>query len=56
LSTYAYGHSDPRHSDAIDKQAAKDFHHQSAFIRFRPYAAEGSLDGKNPLREHVLAT
>ena len=55
LSTYAYGHSDPRHSDAINAQAAKDFHHQSAFIRFRPYGAHGSLSGRNPLREHALA-
>ncbi|MEY2453716.1 MAG: hypothetical protein QOD92_3290 [Acidimicrobiaceae bacterium] len=55
LSTYAYGHGDPRHSDAINAQAAKDFHHESAFIRFRPYDAHGSLAGKNPLREHALS-
>ena len=55
LSTYAYGHGDPRHSNAIDAQAAKDFHHESAFIRFRPLGAQGRLDGKNPLKEHALA-
>jgi hypothetical protein len=55
LSTYAYGHSDPRHSSAIDAQAAKDFHHESAFIRFRPYGAHGLLGGRNPLKEHALA-
>jgi hypothetical protein len=54
LATYAYGHSDPRHSDAITAQAAKDFHHESAFVRFRPYGAQGSLDRRNPLREHAL--
>jgi hypothetical protein len=56
LSTYAYGHSDPRHNDAITAQVKKDFHHESAFIRFRPYGARGSLGGKNALREHALAT
>ena len=55
LSTYAYGHSDPRHSDAIGTQAVKDFHRESAFIRFRPYGARGSLQGRNPLKEHALA-
>ena len=55
LSTYAYGHSDPRHSDAITAQAKKDFHHESAFIRFRPYGVHGSLAGRNPLQEHALS-
>ncbi|MHB8671730.1 MAG: spheroidene monooxygenase, partial [Acidimicrobiales bacterium] len=55
LSTYAYGHSDPRHSDAIAAQAKRDFFHESAFIRFRPYGVHGSLDGRNPLREQALS-
>ncbi|MBW3668240.1 MAG: spheroidene monooxygenase [Actinobacteria bacterium] len=49
LSTYAYGRSEPAHHDAIESDEAKPFHHQSAFIRFRPYASIGSLGGKNAL-------
>jgi hypothetical protein len=54
LSTYAYGAGDRRHPDAIDVDAAKPFHHRSAFVRFRPYATRGSLGGKNPLPERAL--
>lgn len=49
LSTYAYGHSDPSHPDAIANGEAKPFHSQQAFIRFRPYDSHGELGGKNPL-------
>jgi hypothetical protein len=49
LSTYAYGQRDPGHPDAIAAHAQKPFHHESAFIRFRPYGSEGALDGRNPL-------
>lgn len=55
VSKYAYGHSEPAHPDAIATDKAKPFHHESAFIRFRPYGAHGHLDGKNPLPENVLA-
>ena len=51
LSTYAYGHSDPGHPDAIATSEAKPFHSQQAFIRFHPYGSHGRLDGKNPLSE-----
>jgi hypothetical protein len=49
LSSYAFGRAEPAHANAIAEDQAKAFHHQSAFIRFRPYASEGRLDGKNPL-------
>lgn len=49
LSTYAYGRSNPGHTHAIDADAQKPFHHQSAFVRFRPSHMTGSLQGKNPL-------
>lgn len=49
LSAYAYGRSQPAHHDAVEIDKAKPFHHQSAFIRFLPYAATGSLGGRNPL-------
>ena len=51
LSTYAYGKREPAHADAITAHQRKPFHHQSAFIRFRPYGSEGRLDGRNPLAE-----
>jgi hypothetical protein len=55
LSTYAYGRAEPEHLDAIAAHDAKSFHHESAFIRFRPYASEGRLDGKNPLAERWMS-
>lgn len=54
LASYAYGRSDPAHADAIAAAAAKPFHHESAFIRFQPYAAEGRLTGKNPFSAELL--
>jgi hypothetical protein len=56
LSSYAFGRGEPAHADAIAEQDARDFHHQSAFIRFRPYGSEGQLDGKNPLAANWMAT
>jgi hypothetical protein len=52
LSTYAFGRSEPAHPDAIAEDHAKPFHHQSAFIRFRPYGAHGGLDGTNPMAQN----
>lgn len=49
LSTYAFGRRDPSHPDAIGASEKKAFHKQQAFIRFAPYQASGSLDGRNPL-------
>jgi hypothetical protein len=54
-ATYAYGNREPAHSDAISQGESKPFHHQQAFIRFRPYGAAGHLAGKNPLAEGALA-
>jgi hypothetical protein len=55
LTTYAYGMREPEHSNAIDADKVKPFHHQSAFIRFRPYASHGHLDGRNPLPDSLLS-
>jgi hypothetical protein len=42
---YARGDGDERHRDASRAHAARPFHHDSAFIRCRPYAAAGVWDG-----------
>jgi hypothetical protein len=55
LSDYAYGRGDPAHPDAIAEQNEKDFHHVSAFVRFRPYDVCGSLAGRNPLPRETVA-
>jgi hypothetical protein len=49
MRAYAHGASEPAHLAAIQAHAARPFHHESAFIRFRPYAAKGIWDGCNPL-------
>jgi hypothetical protein len=54
--TYAYGRQQPAHSEAISEQQHKDFHRQSAFIRFAPTRLEGSLGGSNPLVASEIAT
>jgi len=51
LSTYAYGHREPAHADAIAAHHREPFHHESAFVRFRPYGSKGGLGGRNPLTE-----
>lgn len=56
LSTYAYGNAEPGHPNAIHADdSSGGFHHQSAFIRFRPFAWRGHLDGRNPLAETTIA-
>lgn len=49
LSSYAYGAKGDPHPAAIAADRSKGFHHQSAFVRFRPVAVRGSLGGRNPL-------
>jgi hypothetical protein len=49
MRAYAGGLAEPAHRAAVKAHAAKPFHHASAFIRFRPYGAEGEWDGANPL-------
>ena len=55
MRAYARGDADPGHKAAVHAHAARPFHHESAFIRFRPYASTGSWDGKDPLAAHVPA-
>jgi hypothetical protein len=37
------------HSAAMRVDRENGFHHESAFVRFRPYASEGDWDGRDPL-------
>jgi len=43
MRAYAYGASGPDHRAAIDAHRARPFHHESAFVRLRPYGADGTL-------------
>jgi hypothetical protein len=43
------------HRAAVAADRAQPFHHESAFVRFRPYASKGSWDGDDPLAGPVGA-
>ena len=47
---YAYGTAEPAHAEAVAAGVREPFHHQEAFIRFRPLGASGHL--QDP-REYV---
>ena len=49
MRDYAYGRSGDGHFAAIRAHRARPFHHESAFVRFRPYAARGAWNGREPL-------
>jgi hypothetical protein len=49
MRDYASGRPDPAHTAAVRAHAAKAFHHHSAFLRLRPYGAEGRWQGEEPL-------
>jgi hypothetical protein len=51
MRAYASGGNDPAHLAAVRAHAARPFHHEAAFLRFRPYRAEGTWDGREPLGE-----
>jgi len=48
MREYAFGPSGS-HQAAVKVDRAKQFHRESAFVRFRPYASQGSWDGRDPL-------
>ncbi len=48
MREYAFGR-DGSHQAAVRADRATPFHHESAFVRFRPYASQGSWDGRDPL-------
>lgn len=48
MRAYAFD-SAGSHQAAVRADRATPFHHESAFVRFRPYASAGSWDGRDPL-------
>lgn len=55
MREFAFG-KDGAHQAAVSADRALPFHHESAFIRFRPYASQGSWDGRDPLAGLAEAT
>jgi len=49
MRDYASGRAGGGHRAAVQAQKRRDFHHESLFARFRPYASHGAWDGRNPL-------
>jgi hypothetical protein len=49
MRQYARGRRDGAHPAATAIHRGDPFHHESAFIRFRPYASQGRWDGGDPL-------
>lgn len=48
MRAYAVAAGGP-HAAAMAADRDRPFHHESAFVRFRPYASRGSWDGRDPL-------
>lgn len=48
MHEYAFG-KDGSHQAAVKVDRGNPFHRESAFMRFRPYASQGSWDGRDPL-------
>jgi hypothetical protein len=48
MRDYAFDESGS-HRAAVRVDRAKRFHRESAFVRFRPLASQGSWDGYDPL-------
>lgn len=48
MREYAFAGSGS-HQAAVRADRARPFHHESAFVRFRPLVSHGRWDGRNPL-------
>jgi hypothetical protein len=55
MREYAVERGGP-HAAAMAADRLHDFHRESAFVRFRPYASEGEWDGRDPLAGLVNAS
>jgi hypothetical protein len=54
MREYAFSQSGS-HQAAVRADRDRPFHHESAFVRFRPYASAGSWDGRDPLAKLIPA-
>lgn len=48
MREYAYGKGGAHHA-AVSSDRERPFHHESAFVRLRPYASRGEWEGRDPL-------
>ncbi len=55
MREYAFGKDGP-HQAAVRADRARPFQHEQAFVRFRPYASQGSWDGSDPLAALIQAS
>jgi hypothetical protein len=56
MRDYVEGRAGTEHRAAMDEHARRSFHHASAFIRFRPYGAEGRWRGAERLDGALAGT
>jgi hypothetical protein len=56
IAAYAFDDPGAGHPSAIRSGRQKPFHHQEAFVRFRPLSVSGGLGGTNSLPEGTLQT
>jgi hypothetical protein len=52
-AAYAYADAGAGHPQAIARQRRKDFHHESAFVRYAVVSSTGTLPGASPTASHV---
>jgi hypothetical protein len=55
MRDYAYQNAGA-HMAAVRTDRERPFHHESAFVRFRPYRSEGEWDGRDPLDLRAAST
>jgi len=55
MRNYAHERSGGAHTAAVRAHKEQPFHHQSAFVRFRPYASVGRWEGRDPLAARLAS-
>ncbi|HET6637042.1 MAG TPA: spheroidene monooxygenase [Streptomyces sp.] len=56
MRRYTVGHYPGGHARAMKEHHKRAFHHETLFVRLRPYAVEGLWDGQDPLTAPALMT